>query len=1615
MADDLMAVEGFGLPAHATEESPLLDPDIGIPLPDAPTPRLRTRINPEGAIPGQGKSFSENFSGSIRSNTPFGSAADAASSRAAGWLESPERKKLVEAAREDSVAGRLSASALKQKDEVSNTHREELKKSLYQQIAYDTSDTVLTWSGAAGALLGAAADPTNLLGFGSLLTKVAPKVFAGRQIATIAGDAAISNTVTDPVVQVQRMAGGAQDKYDIGQTLAAPVVGAAGGALIGGAAKVLRVLPAQAPARVEPLPDIPPFSPHESALIPDDALPNVPRYSVEIKADPEAATPRPELLVESSPAPRDGALTRVDQIETIPERAVADAVKVEPMRTGEVAGRSDQPVTRAATDAGFDAQRGIDAGETTPAVKSTDPDLLPDALARNKKGGSGITPYPDQIVSGRPVRAQGAETPAPVGRVQLTEDIGATLVEQFSSVARVGKVMQGASAQYNTRTGVLRLRSPAALDDLAHEIGHKFHMQDSKPDVDALVKRNTIELKSYGAGSGKEGDAEAFANLFAAYVMNKGAAGKNFPNAARELDALLREKYPAQFSAVEDARAALDVLYYAPSDQVVSAATVTAEPKTWARRIKEDTAAEISPAGRQVYTWADQQISNYADEFLPVKRSVEELVSIAKDNGVSLNLMPKDDAYILSRHISYSRQQADYQLHYGVLGRGETLAADGAPTLKSGMEKALGKRWTQEQFQDFGTYLTSRHMIFEYGRLKAKEIDRPPGPFSLPDYERAVATYEARYPSFAEGAADVHAFNLAYARRMVDNGLRSEEWYDTISSRKDYVPANRDMTDFGDGQKAKGGTGGNGRLPAWMTKRAGGSDRKVINPLEIIYQRVHDAEHLIAKNNTINALVRHAEAAGPGSGYIIEPIPNHHLTSQKIDVMEVLKMAGKSAGVDEDNMVDILMHAEDMLGESAYATLFRQPEITPGAEPILFAWQNGERKAYRLGDTKFAREIHQTLSVMSPVERDVFVSSLAIFSSSLRLGVTRSIDFPIVNFARDQSTAMLTGGRGYVPFASATRGLADVIMNSPDAREAAAHGVLGGGILTSTIQQSSFGKNVTALVQPNLLSKMAKVFEASEAATRVALYRSFRDEAMKLGMDQENAVIWGAYRANDYIDFQLHGSKMLQVKRLVPFMNANIQGNRKEFSVVKDFITLSRKRARGETLSSTEMEKFLDGRVAVVRTIAMGVVLGAGLAAVNQNNEYWKSAPEWLRDGNFVFALMGRDFTVPKPFGIPQIVINFFERTAEAMFRREPEVAKDWIARAPLAFAPPVQNPLVSMLYDAPANYNRFRGKPIVPYYMQGLESKDQYTAGTSLFARILAGGAAKAGAGIESVIGVDPFPRLSPMKIDYVFNQLGGGLSRDVLSGVDLLMGADRPEKQIYDWPVLRRFTRNLARGNEATNAFYNLVGEKSGEYEMAENTYKYKIRNGERSGAAEYLSRLKDDQKAWVVLNSFGFSAWEKRLHPMMNSRERVGIIGGVTRQILNNNLIDETSLDRRDLTRDRRDAKPIEMTARQRAEAMEALGDLSFITARNAMIAVGAKGTGGLAHLDAAPAFERLRIVSPEAAEELNKRLAAKKLPTDEQSRAAWPEIKKRLLRDGEDADLTGVGPREPKRKK
>ena len=148
-----------------------------------------------------------------------------------------------------------------------------------------------------------------------------------------------------------------------------------------------------------------------------------------------------------------------------------------------------------------------------------------------------------------------------------------------------------------------------------------------------------------------------------------------------------------------------------------------------------------------------------------------------------------------------------------------------------------------------------------------------------------------------------------------------------------------------------------------------------------------------------------------------------------------------------------------------------------------------------------------------------------------------------------------------------------------------------------------------------------------------------------------------------------------------------------------------------------------------------------------EDDPEYEEISDYIRATHWVYKLPNGDWVrIPKPFELA-FFSNLIERTLEYTYKNDPSAKDRFIEGLGHIFIPPF-DPAINVANELRMNYDTFRGKSIVPDYMQGLPPHLQYNQYSSQFSRSLG-----------ELVGA------SPAMIDHAIQGIGGSLGREFLN----------------------------------------------------------------------------------------------------------------------------------------------------------------------------------------------------------------------------------------------------------
>lgn len=1152
---------------------------------------------------------------------------------------------------------------------------------------------------------------------------------------------------------------------------------------------------------------------------------------------------------------------------------------------------------------------------------------------------------------------------------ELASALDATAVRMGRVSAKVGR--QKAGGQYGIRSGVIRLAKPDDFDVLAHELGHHLEAAIGAP-VKTLMKSHAGELLPLAYAGAKKGTEleEGYAEFVRLMVTNPVYAARSAPQFDAAFRALLAKDHREVGKAINDAAAAWRQWLERPSsDAVASTIVSTAEPKYFAKARKD-----LDRMGLGA-TIADRLARGYAlllDDLSPLANAAKELQRVYLANtGQALDLKVSEDPYKLARMSRGAWNAGHMDINNGVFPYRGTKPV--SASLRDALILAMGKpnvlsRWDQNLAQRFGAYLWSRRALGEWDRFRAGLIPNPPDKLTAADHARNVTEMEAAHPQFATAAQQVYDWGRAMWAKKRDAGLITNAQYQDGLKIKDYVPGLRAFDQAGDAAKA---VGSGKEAKGGFVRRFQGSRRDVINPVESMVADAYETAMAIARNDVVKSLDRLARRAGPGGGAIAERIPSHELRATMIDPLEAVTNAGRSAGLDTADITVLRDTVEASIGDEK-AAIFRPAIINEKGEAIAFWRDGGELKALRLADGQFGKDMYRALTMMTRHENNLFINLLSKPAALLRLGITASPEFLLANFIRDQATSMIFYGKPLSRLASTVSGMGDDLLSREAARQYSAMGGLMGGAQVASLADVRVRRDLKELRRKGWIAEhislkgLLQATELSETGMRLGLFKSFTAEARARGLSEHEAMLEGAWRARDHLDFDRRGSAMTGIARLIPFLSASLQGLDKtsRHMIAPLFgkaLTAADKHARAEALKSW-------ARLSALTVATMGLH-----ALMSQNEDYRDLSPQ-TKATHWMIKLGDKWLAVPKPFELGAI-LNLGPAAYDAMARQDPRWADEYMQGLyEVAMPPNVMegNPTIATAYELASGKNLRTGADIVPEQLQGMEPWMQFTSRTSEISRT-----------IGKAINV------SPAVIDHLLTAHGGNMGRNVLALADYA-ASDKPLPGWDDMPITRRFIKDASRGASSSRAFWGLISQKTGSLEGARKSWQAMMDNGDTSGADDYLAAQPEIVHNWIAASSLKPEA--RRLHPMIRAREAVLAILDLERDISDEKV--------------RTAAGEVIVSRADRGAAEDILQTLAMAEARNALVLMGEPGWNGRKPMDVTTWHRELEAVSPDLRQALADRFAARKvLPFDTVS-AAWPDYRDRLRRDGSEAEMADL---------
>jgi len=448
----------------------------------------------------------------------------------------------------------------------------------------------------------------------------------------------------------------------------------------------------------------------------------------------------------------------------------------------------------------------------------------------------------------------------------------------------------------------------------------------------------------------------------------------------------------------------------------------------------------------------------------------------------------------------------------------------------------------------------------------------------------------------------------------------------------------------------------------------------------------------------------------------------------------------------------------------------------------------------------------------------------------LRAGALLNPMFWIRQLIRDPIQASLTNSPIVTPLHSAKEYLSILRRDSAEARLLAERGVIGPVDSTLDLQdfletagQKFADRNKTSA----MLNKLMEMHEASDAATRVAIYKKAKQEALARGLNDIDATNEAVYKARESINFAVRGNSptLAALRHMTPFLSAAISS-----------LDVLYKAATGYGLPPKERA---EARAMFKRRAMMMGAMSIAYAMMMQDDEEYKKVPDYIRDSNWlIHNPFGEGFIkIPTPFEvgfllktIPEGMVRYISGNSTGK-----QVVKSYLnglANSLPGDAVPLPQ-LIKPAVEAITNYSLFTFSPIesigeskLPVEMRGRRASETAKA------------LSEAGLG---KIG------LSPAKLDHLiqgyFAEWGTFTTFLVDKAVTEAKGETPMDKNLAQQPFFKSFITDPTR-DKVVGDFYELY-KTANEVSAAVKEYK-------SAGAYEAIKEIYADEDKVKLLRA-------------------------------------------------------------------------------------------------------------------------------------------------------------------
>lgn len=788
---------------------------------------------------------------------------------------------------------------------------------------------------------------------------------------------------------------------------------------------------------------------------------------------------------------------------------------------------------------------------------------------------------------------------------------------------------------------------------------------------------------------------------------------------------------------------------------------------------------------------------------------INQFDQVAKDaNGGELK--PTDSAYILGLNARGHDMQASQIINRNLIdSKGEVV---GPPLAHVTEQIPKGKE------AEFNDYTVAKHSI---SRMKRGEkVYKDNKEMTIQKAQAIVDRYDISDPEFKNLAKQSTEFSHNFAQKWyVDTGLMKQSQLDGYrEANPNYVSNKRIFSDL-ENQSQFGSSRGGIVGQTLPVKRAPGSQRQIVNPIESSIEDVARGVKTAKQNEAGQAIVRSLERNPDelkGFAEIVHDQP-------KLDVNKLIEEEGPEGLIDHINR------------EFDQAT--NNPNLEKGN--VVTVLVKGEPVHVRIFDP----QLLEAVSNLSPKGQDyvtAFVGKGTKVMKNLTTGInpifglTRNIfrDIPHAYISSKTTVNPIRYGTDLLD--AMTSVLADSASHSkmtPNFMKGwlEARGKLyndyknmGGGhssptasdrnLLAQTKEKLIPSSGMKESLKRNLLTRPYHMLEninnAAEASPRLGEFKRIAKEG------DYDSKVKALYEANDLtVNFNKYGNVTKNVDAYLPYLNAAVQG----------LDQVVRMYSKGGPKRLAQVYAKSIGALTIPTTI---------LYLINHDNPDYQQMSNFTKDNFLLIPNNDGTFTkIAKPRELGMVFSTGVERALKSFLDHDPEAFKDFGHNFLENFLPPgvsgavngfedkgVTGILPGVLGDtilgpvqSLASNKDFAGRPIVPGDLAKLSPQLQYDSKTS-----------------EPSKFIGKLTNTSPKQLDYLVKSYGGVLGS---LGVPLTTNGG----SIKD-TLKQQVTADPAYSNDISRNFY----DEKAKYDMKKADAKSQGDVSEDAGLTKYFTKV-------------------------------------------------------------------------------------------------------------------------------------------------------------------------------